>query len=83
MIIFIVTQGIYLYIFFSDLKNKLLLNKAVQNLFDFLKNNFDVSSDEPVKEWIFDVFIDQDDILLGVILALLKIYINLKEDSFS
>lgn len=67
-----------MFCFISGFKTTELICDSTLEVFNFVKQNSDIGSSEPVYMWINDVFVDQDDILLGVILALLKIYIKLK-----
>ena len=64
--------------FISGYKNSELIYDATTEVFCFVKRNCGIPPSEPVHVWINDVFVDQDDILLGIMFALLKIYMNLK-----
>lgn len=64
--------------FISGFETTEMMYDSTYEVFDFVKQNFDIASAEPVYMWINNVFVDQDDILLGIMLALLKIYIKLK-----
>lgn len=71
-----------MYCYYIDLKNDEMVCEAVLKVFNLVKQNFDILPDEPVYTWTNIVFCDQDDMLLGIMLALLRIYLNLsRKDS--
>lgn len=67
-----------MFCFISGFETAEHIYDSTLEVFSFVKQNFDIASSEPVYMWVNDVFADQDDILLGVIFALLKMYIKLK-----
>ncbi|XP_035224522.1 uncharacterized protein LOC118197131 isoform X2 [Stegodyphus dumicola] len=69
------------YIFLNilcEVNNVRLLHDALQKTFAFVKDRANAAC-VPVYIWIVDTFIDQDDLLFGAMLALLKIYINVNK----
>ncbi|GFS44836.1 lines-like protein 1 [Nephila pilipes] len=56
-----------------------LLSEALAKVFDFLEMPMNKWKPQSTHFWIFDIFIEEDDLLFGVMLAFLKIYCCLKK----
>ncbi|GIX68106.1 hypothetical protein CDAR_197231 [Caerostris darwini] len=73
-----------IFIIFSllgEFQNSVLLCKALEKVFDYLSMPSYNWKPQTTHIWITDTFIDEDDILLGVMLAFVRIYCNLKKES--
>ncbi|GFW66740.1 lines-like protein 1 [Trichonephila clavipes] len=64
----------------SEFRCALLLTEALEKVFDFLIRPINKWKLESTHFWIFDTFIEDDELLFGVMLAFLKIYCCLRKE---